>query len=462
MNFRIEKDFLGEKKIPADKYYGIHTMRALENFQISEIKVNPSLIKSLALVKKACAIANSELGFLSAEKSSAIIKACDEIASGGHFSEFPLDALQGGAGTSTNMNINEVIANIAIELAQGTKGNYDIIHPIEDVNLHQSTNDVYPTAVKISAIYGFRKLSATIERLQGAFQKKEGEFSGIVKIGRTELQEAVPMTLGAEFAAFADAISRDRWRTFKCEERLRLVNIGGTAIGTGICAPKSYIFLVIEKLRELTGLGLSRGENVIDQTANADVFVEVSGILKAHAANLHKISNDLRLLNLLGEIVLPKLQAGSSIMAGKVNPVVLEAVAQTAIKIKANDAIITECVSGGSLQINEFMPLIAHALLESLEILANINIILAVHIADIKSAPAVCQKYFDKSVMIATAFIPYIGYDKVSAIIKDFVDSESQNFREFLNEKLGRELVEKVLSPFNIISLGYNDDADNT
>ncbi len=255
------------------------------------------------------------------EKAEAIINACDEIAKGRFSDQFPVDALQGGAGTSTNMNLNEVIANRAIEILGGNKGDYSLIHPLEDVNLHQSTNDVYPTAIKVAGIYRLRDLAKAIAELQGAFQEKEKEFAGIIKIGRTELQEAVPITLGAEFSAFAEAISRDRWRTFKCEERLRVVNLGGTAVGTGLAAPQDYIFLVIEKLREVTGLGLSRGENLPAETANADSFVEVSGILKAHAVNLLKIANDLRLMNLLGEIKLPQLQAGSSIMPGKVNPV---------------------------------------------------------------------------------------------------------------------------------------------
>jgi aspartate ammonia-lyase len=274
---RIENDLLGKLRVPKNAYWGIHTQRAIENFRISGGSVNPSLIRALAHVKRACCLANAETRHLSPEKSELIQKACLEISEGSLADQFPLDALQGGAGTSTNMNVNEVIANRAIELMNGQKGDYGIIHPLEDVNLHQSTNDVYPTAVKVAVIFRLRDLADAVSGLQGAFQEKEKEFAAIVKMGRTELQEAVPITLGAEFSAFAEAIGRDRWRTFKCEERLRVVNLGGTAVGTGLTAPREYIFLVIEKLREVTGMGFSRGENLMGETANADAFVEVAG-----------------------------------------------------------------------------------------------------------------------------------------------------------------------------------------
>ena len=457
MKERIEKDALGEKKVPEDRLWGIHTQRAIENFRLSSLKVPDGLIRAIVLVKKAACLANRELNHLSQEKGGAILIACDEILEGKFRDEWPLDALQGGAGTSTNMNVNEVISRRANELLGKDKGNEALAHPIEDVNLHQSTNDVYPTALKIAAIYGFKKLSDAIAKLQGIFQTKEKEFASSIKIGRTELQEAVPMTLGAEFGAFAEAIARDRWRTFKCEERLRVVNIGGTAIGTGLGAPRGYIFLVIEKLRELTGLGLSRAENALDSTANTDAFVEVSGILKAHASNLIKISGDVRLMSLLGEIKLPAFQAGSSIMPGKVNPVILEAVIQAGIKVIANDLIVTETVSRSTFQINEFMPLLALALLESLEILENANEMLARCIAEIRADADECKRYADHSEMLITAFLPQLGYEKAGALLKEFHESGKKNLREFLEEKLGRELVAKTLSPQNLLSLGYQD-----
>jgi aspartate ammonia-lyase len=462
MSFRIEKDFLGEKEVPRGAYWGIHTQRALENFPDTGHPTNRELIRALALVKKACAQTNLDLGFLDEKKAKAIVQACDEVREGKWDDQFPLDALQGGAGTSSNMNVNEVVANRASELLGGEKGTLSRVHPIEHVNLHQSTNDVYPTAVKIAGINLLRLLSEEIAKVQGAFQKKEKEFAEIVKIGRTELQEAVPITLGAEFSAFADALARDRWRTFKSEERLRIVNIGGTAVGTGLTSPRSFIFLVIEKLRELTALGLSRGENLLDATANADPFVEVSGIMKAHAANLIKVGNDLRLLHFLGEIELPRMQPGSSIMPGKVNPVFIEAAIQGAVKVQSNDFIVTEACSHGTLQINEFLPLLAHAFLESLDILIGIDAKLADHVEGIKADAAKCREYFDRSPVIITAFLPVIGYDKANDLLEAYRNSGQMNLREFLAERLGRELVEKILSPFQLVSLGYRENGKDT
>ena len=461
MEYRTEKDALGEKKVPADKYWGIHTQRAIENFALSGLPVFPGLIRALTMVKKAACLANRELSYLSEPKARAIATACEEVLAEKFSGSWPLDALQGGAGTSTNMNVNEVLANRAIELLGGTKGQYDLVHPIEDVNMHQSTNDVYPTALKVAAILGLKALSEAAAKLQGAFQQKEKEFAGIVKMGRTELQEAVPMTLGAEFAAFAEAFARDRWRTFKCEERLRVVNLGGTAIGTGLAAPQRYIFLVIEKLCEITGLGLSRSENLIDATANADAFVEVSGILKAHASNLVKIANDLRLMNLLGEIQLPRLRTGSSVIPGKINPVLLEAVMQAGLKVMANDLLVTEAVSRATFQICEFMPLLAHALLGSIDLLTRADEMFSMHVAGIKAGPEKCQASTDQAEGIVTAFVPHLGYDKVAELLKEFRSSGKKGLREFLEERVGKEVVAKTLSPQNLLSLGHKDHGKN-
>ncbi|HVP18989.1 MAG TPA: aspartate ammonia-lyase [Spirochaetia bacterium] len=457
MDHRSEEDLLGIVQVPAEAYWGAHTERARANFPLSGYRVHPRVIRALALVKKACCLANTELGLLAPAKGEAIVQACDEVANGGLQDQFPVDALQGGAGTSTNMNVNEVIANRAAELLGGVRGDYSRVHPIEDVNLNQSTNDTYPTALKVSAIMGLRRLSDAIAGLQGAFQEKEKELAGIVTIGRTELQEAVPMTLGAEFSGFAEAMSRDRWRTFKCEERLRVVNIGGTAVGTGISAPRSYIFLVVERLRDVTGLGLARGENLVDQTANSDSFVEVSGILKAHAASLVKICNDLRVLGLLGEIRVPAVQAGSSVMPGKVNPVLLEAGMQVGMKVMANDLLIAEACSRGSLQITEFLPLVSFALHESLDLLANVDTKLTDHVRGLQADEARCRSYFEKSPMIVTALLPRIGYDKATDLLQQFLASGRENILDFLDEKLGEDLVRSVFSPQNLVALGYKD-----
>ncbi len=453
--YRTESDLLGSMNIPIDTYWGIHTQRALGNFSIEYEKVPFILILAYSQVKKAAALANAELKYLPQDIANTIATACDEICLGKFNDYFPISAIQGGAGTSLNMNINEVIANRACELAGQRLGSYEVVSPIEHVNLHQSTNDTYPTALKIAAIYGFRKLSKELELLQGIFNQKEKEFASVLTIGRTQLMPAVPATLGSIFGAYAEAFARDRWRTFKCEERLRTINIGGTAIGTGLTAPRNYIFLVIEKLREVTGLGLTRAEQLIDATCNNDTFSEVSGILNSLSASLIKISADLRLMHSFGEIQLPAVQAGSSIMPGKVNPVIAEFVASCGIKAQANDAMLNNCISRGSLQINEFMPLIAYSLLDSLHILTSAVSTFHKYVANIRVDIDVCKKHFEENECIITAFVPILGYYECEQLIKDFKCSEYSNIKEFLSNKLGAEKVEKILSASNLTSLGY-------
>lgn len=457
MTHRNEHDLLGNLEIPGACLWGIHTQRALTNFPLGGCRVPGSLIRALAMVKKASCLANLELGYLPDEVGNAIAHSCDEIIGGELADAFPLPAIQGGAGTSTNMNLNEVLANRALEILGAGHGEYSRIHPLDHVNLHQSTNDVYPTALKVAAILGFRSLSTAVAGLQNAFQKREKAFADIVAMGRTELQPAVPLTLGVQFGAFAEAVARDRWRTFKCEERLRVVNLGGTAVGTGLTAPRSYIFLVIEKLREVTGLGLSRGENTVDQTANADVFVEVSAILKALAVNLIKISDDLRRLHFLGEIRLPPVQAGSSIMPGKINPVIPECVIQAGIQVQANDTIVSACAERGSLQINEFLPLLGMALLGSLELLESVCGMLSRHVDGITADPEVCRAHMDASPTLITAFLPEIGYERATLLLREFQDSGETNLRHFLVVRLGEECVSRVLSPGHLTSLGYRN-----
>ena len=439
---RIETDFLGEKSIPVEAYYGIHTVRALENFAVSRQSVHPELIRAIATVKQAAVEMNMSLGLLDARLGSAIFQAAAEVADGKLADQFPVDALQGGAGTSTNMNVNEVVANRAIELLGGKKGDYSLIHPLDHVNLSQSTNDVYPTALRIAAIRLLQPLSEACAQLQGSLQKKEAEFAGILKLGRTEMQDAVPITLGQEFSAWAEAIARDRWRLYKVEERLREVNLGGTAIGTGLNAERKYVFGVVERLRSLTGIGLARDENMIDPTQNADVFVEVSGLLKACASTLIKVSNDLRLLASgprggIGEICLPDLQAGSSIMPGKVNPVIPEMVAQIGYQTIARDLAITLAAQGGQLELNAFLPLIAANLLPAMEELTHAMRLFANRCIDgIEVDSDRCRFHLENSVALITALSPLIGYDRAAEIAKQALKDRSPVKKALLDSGL--------------------------
>lgn len=426
---RTEHDLLGEKQIDSDSYYGIHTARAKENFNVAGNSLHPELVKALVVVKKAAAITNRDIGRLERRVADAIISACDEIIAGKYTEYFVTDALQGGAGTSANMNANEVIANRAIELLGGKKGDYSLVHPIDHVNLSQSTNDVFPTALRIALIRLLKPVSEGFARLQTALQEKENEFAGVLKTGRTELQDAVPVTLGQEFGAWAQAAARDRWRLYKAEERLRQVGLGGTAVGTGINAPKKYIFNVIERLRELTGIGLSRAEYMMDPTQNCDVFVEVSGLLKASAVNIAKIASDLRLLSSgpeagIGEIRLPPVQSGSSIMPGKVNPVIAEAANQAAFQVMADDMAITLAAQAGQLELNAFLPLISKNLLEMLDILrATLDMLTEKCIKGITANESRCYELVEKSSALATALTGYIGYEKASKIALESIRS---------------------------------------
>lgn len=452
---RREHDILGTIEISDDSYAGIHTKRALENFAVSGYKVDEDLIKAYGIVKLACMKTISGSESVETANFSAIVQACQELAEGKLSKYIEVDALQGGAGTSLNMNVNEVIANRALEILGKPKGTYDIISPLNDINKYQSTNDTFPTALKIAAIYKFRELEIAVIELQEAFQRKEREFSDIVKIGRTELEEAVLTTLGKEFSSYAEAISRDRWRIYKCEERLRVVNIGGTAIGTGLGAPKKYIFQVIENLRDLTGIGLARAENLVENTQNADVFSEVSGILKAHATNLIKISNDLRLLSSFEEIELPAMQAGSSIMPGKVNPVIAEMVGQIGLKILGNDVIISHASALGQLELNHNMPLIAFALLESLNLLVNTNKIFAQKCIDgIKANEEKLKSDLYSSTATLTALLPKLGYGKLSEIFEELKENKI-SVKEYIlsNNLMDEEEFEYLISAEHVLAL---------
>jgi aspartate ammonia-lyase len=427
---RLEHDFLGERELPDETRYGIHTARAIENFPILGRPVHPGLARAFGAVKLAALQTNQALGYVpDLQVATALADACRELLDGTLVSDIVVDALQGGAGTSTNMNVNEVLANRALELLGQPRGTYDVVSPANLVNLHQSTNDTFPTALRVAAIWGLRRLERSVVTLQEAFQEKERAFAHVVKIGRTEYQDAVLTTLGREMGAYAEALSRDRWRLNKCEERLRVVNLGGTAIGTGLAAPRDYIFRVVESLRDVTGLGLARAENLVDATQNADVFVEVSGLLKALASSLVKISSDLRLLSSgpdagLGEIELPARQAGSSIMPGKVNPVIPEAVTQAALLAISHDQALTMAVSMGSLELNAMMPLVAHTLLESFDLLAGACDVLASHcVIGIVANEARCRTGVENATATATALLPLLGYEGTTALVEEARDS---------------------------------------
>ena len=423
---RIERDLLGEVAVPAAGLHGAHTERALENFPLAGEAVHGELARAFGTVKLACARTNRTLGAWAGDdaKADAIERACRELADGLLAAEIVVDRLQGGAGTSTNMNVNEVLANRALQILGEPLGTYARVSPLDDINLHQSTNDTYPTALRLAAISLLHRLEEQVVALQEAFQAKEQEFAHVVKVGRTEYQDAVLTTLGREMGAYAEALNRDRWRIYKCEERLRVVNLGGTAIGTGFAAPRQYIFRVVDTLRELTSIGFARAENLIEATQNADVFVEVSGILKAHAMTLLKICGDLRLLSSgpeagLGEIRLPQRQAGSSIMPGKVNPVIPEAVSQVALLVVGYDASIAAAAGLGSLELNAFLPLIADCLLQSLYLLAHgCEVLRRFCVEGLEADEERCAAHVRASSAAATALVPEIGYEAACDVVR--------------------------------------------
>ena len=425
---RRERDLLGEVAVPAASLHGAHTERALENFPLTGEPVHGELARAFGTVKLACARTNRTLGAWAGPegeaKADAIERACRELASGALAGEIVVDRLQGGAGTSTNMNVNEVLANRALQILGEPPGSYARVSPLDDINLHQSTNDTYPTALRLAAITLLHRLEEQVVTLQEAFQQKEQAFAHVVKVGRTQYQDAVLTTLGREMGAYAEAFNRDRWRIYKCEERLRVVNLGGTAIGTGFAAPRQYIFRVVDTLRELTSIGFARAENLIEATQNTDVFVEVSGILKAHAMTLLKVCGDLRLMSSgpeagLGEIRLPQRQAGSSIMPGKVNPVVPEAVTQVALLVAGYDSTIAMAAGLGSLELNAFLPLIADCLLQSLSLLANADEILRRFCVEgLEADEERCARHVRASSAAATALVPEIGYEAACDVVR--------------------------------------------
>jgi aspartate ammonia-lyase len=453
---RIEHDLLGERSVPADALYGVQTLRALENFPISGTYVGqfPTLVAALASVKEAAALANQELGLLDPKIARAIVGAAETLRHGEHGDQFPVDMIQGGAGTSTNMNANEVIANLALESLGLARGSYDVVHPNNHVNLSQSTNDVYPTAVKLALHASITELQTAMGALAGAFLVKGEEFGSFIKMGRTQLQDAVPMTLGQEFSAFAHTILEDVDRLGEAQKLILEINMGATAIGTGINAPEGYAEAVRRELSRVTGLTLITAPDLVEATADTGVFVQLSGVLKRCAVKLSKICNDLRLLSSgpragFGEINLPAMQPGSSIMPGKVNPVIPEVVNQVCFDVIGGDMTVTMAAEAGQLQLNVFEPVIAYRLLRGMSMLRNACDVLRTRcVTGVTANPERMRQFVEHSIGIVTALVPVIGYEAATDIARVALQSGRGVFELVLERGLmTREELDQLLNP---------------
>ncbi len=459
--FRIEKDFLGEKEIPKSAYYGVQTMRAVENFPITGYRIHPELIKSLGIVKKAAALANMKVDMLNQEIGKFILEACDEVITGKWNDQFIVDPIQGGAGTSINMNANEVIANRALELMGEEKGNYKVISPNSHINMSQSTNDAFPTATHIAILSLMNQLLASAKTMQNAFVSKAKEFAGVIKMGRTHLQDAVPILLGQEFEAYSRVISRDISRMSLSQQHLYEVNMGATAVGTGLNADPTYIDAVVQNLRELSGLPLSRAEHLVDATQNTDCYTEVSAMLKVCMINMSKIANDLRLMasgprDGLFEIMLPARQPGSSIMPGKVNPVMAEVVNQVAFQVMGNDLTISQASEAGQFELNVMEPVLFYNLIQSISIMNNVfNVFTEKCVLGIKANEEHLKQYVEQSVGIITAVNPHIGYELAAQIAKEAI-ATGASVRELCIKSgaLTAEQLDKILDPFEMTHPG--------
>jgi aspartate ammonia-lyase len=460
MTKRMEHDFLGEMEIPAGTYYGIQTLRAVENFPISGTPIStvPELIRALGYVKKAAAMANMELGVLPMKIGKAICKASDDLIEGKFLDQFPVDCIQGGAGTSTNMNANEVIANRALEIMGHAKGDYEHCHPNNHVNCSQSTNDVYPTAFRIALHEKLSELKKAMGHLRKGFANKAAEFSDVLKMGRTQLQDAVPMTLGQEFAAYATTLGEDIARVREARELLREINLGATAIGTGINAPPDYTRLATSALRDITGLDLITSPNLIEATWDTGAYVQISGVLKRVAVKLSKVCNDLRLLSSgpragLGEINLPRMQPGSSIMPGKVNPVIPEVVNQVAFDIIGKDVTISMAAESGQLELNVMEPIIAHSLFTGIDRLTRACRVLRDRCVDgVTANRDHCRLLVERSIGIITALNPIIGYEMSASIAKEALETGASVYDLVLSRgALTKEKLDEILSPENMM-----------
>lgn len=456
--YREEFDSIGVRMIPADAYYGVQSLRGAENFNITGRKLHPEFIRAMAELKKASAQTNKGVGVLDEKIADAIITACDEILDGKLIDNFITDAVQGGAGTSANMNANEVIANRAIELLGGAKGNYKIVHPNDHVNCGQSTNDVIPSAGRIALIRLIRRASESLVALKEAFEKKAEEFGSVVKMGRTEMQDAVPISFGQVFGAFASAISRDVRRFELAEKEMSMLNMGGTAIGTGINAHPDYIKNIVSNVSAVTGLALVQADDLVDATQNLDSFVHVSGIVKSAAVTLSKISNDIRLMSSgprtgFGEINIPAKQNGSSIMPGKINPVMPEVMSQIAFNIIGNDTTVTLAAEAGQLELNAFEPVLFYRLFESLDTLRNgAEVFRKECIEGITVNVSKCRDDLERSISLVTALCPHIGYTKAARIAKKAL-AEGRNVRYVLLEEkiMSPEKLDEILDPSKMI-----------
>ena len=465
INTRVEKDLLGHKEIPAHCYYGVQTLRALENFNLSPNKLNqfPVFINALAMVKAACAEANFKLNKLEENKYNAIQYACEQVINYKYHDQFPIDMIQGGAGTSTNMNINEVLANIGLEHLEHLKGEYQYLHPNNDINMSQSTNDVYPTAIKVGLIFAIEQLNSPFQNLIQSFKNKSDEFSHILKMGRTQLQDAVPMTLGQEFGAFANTLQNDLNKLNDImPSALSVVNLGGTAIGTGINTEVKYREYAIAALSEITQKQISSSPDLIEATSDMGDFVLLSSFLKRTATKLSKIANDLRLLSSgprtgLNEIHLEPRQPGSSIMPGKVNPVIPEAMNLVCFQVIANDLAITLAAEAGQLQLNAMEPLIAFKLFESIDLLGKaMQMFQHKCIENIRANAEHCQANVDNSIGIITALNPYLGYETTTRIAKQ-ANETGQSVLALIKAEnlLSDQILADVLSIKNIVHPQY-------
>ncbi len=461
MLWRKEEDSLGKRDVPRDAYYGIQSMRAAENFKITNLKVHPELIKSLALVKKATANVNLKVEILNKKIARAIIQAADEVINGAMADQFIVDAIQGGAGTSINMNMNEVLANRAIEILGGDKGDYMLVHPNNHVNMGQSTNDVVPTAIRIALIKLLKGVLNELDNLYNELLRKGEKFNHVLKMGRTQLQDAVPIRLGQEFAAYACAIKRDIRRISETMDDLKVVNLGATAIGTGLNADLKYVENVTNVLNEISSLDLKQSENLIDATQNVDALVEVSSALKTSAVNLSKISNDLRLLSSgprtgFNEINLPAVQPGSSIMPGKINPVIPEVINQISFQIIGNDTTITMAAEAGQLELNVMLPVLVYNLFQSIDLLKNgLKTFTSRAIKGISANEEHCFDMVENSVGIITAINPHVGYEVAGRIAKKAIKT-GRKVRDIILEEgvLAEEELDKILNPYEMTEPG--------